>query len=490
MNRNLIRIAAILWMVACSASFGDVVTDWNDTLRNVMQHDGLAPAPMANPGWATRTMAMLNGSIYDIFQAFDRTHAPFLVDAQASSLSVSRDAAVHAAAYEILSQTYPGEASLFGPDRDARLATIADGPAKSAGIALGQSIAGQYLADRSTDHSGDTAPYTETNLPGRWRSDPFHPGQEAWGAAWGRVTPFAIASTDALLAQLPPVPALDSPKYAAAYQQVKELGAINSAARQDDQTEMAIFWGYDRATMGPPPVLFNRNLSEIAIQAGNSPQQNARLFAMASVAMADAAISAWDGKFRDDFWRPVTAIHEGTLDPDPTWRPLGAPGDPMIPDSDFTPPFPAWPSGHATMGGALYETLRLFYGTNVFDEIDGEVGNDPQFELTSAELTTSDVISPPDNARQFTAFSAMLDSPNPLLDAPEWENAVSRIYLGIHWIFDAEDGVALGNLVAREVSAGYFQPVPEPSTVVLAACGLGLLAWRRRRKHRPRGSNR
>ena len=137
---------------------------------------------------------------------------------------------------------------------------------------------------------------------------------------------------------LTPPPALNSPEYTTAFNQVKSYGALNSTTRTADETEMGLFWGYDRATMGPPPVLFDRNLEDIGKQVGNTPAQNARMFAMASVAMADAAIAAWDAKFTKNYWRPVTAIHEAGNDGsgfndgnpntvgDVNWRPLGAPG--------------------------------------------------------------------------------------------------------------------------------------------------------------------
>jgi hypothetical protein len=233
-----------------------------------------------------------------------------------------------------------------------------------------------------------------------------------------------------------------------------------------------------------------RNVEDIAVQAGNTPEQNARLFAMSSVAMADAAIAAWDGKFEHDFWRPVTAIENGDDDGndltegDPDWRPLGAPGDPTVADSDFTPPFPAWPSGHASMGGALFETLKLFFGTNVFDEIDGIIGNNAYYELHSDEMMLSDTLVDVTDSRQFTTFSSLLDTDDPDYGSPEWENAVSRIYLGIHWIFDATDGIALGNMIARDVHASRFQAVPEPGTWGLALTGAtlaGLWIGRRRR---------
>lgn len=210
---------------------------------------------------------------------------------------------------------------------------------------------------------------------------------------------------------------------------------------------------------------------------------------MASVAMADASITAWDAKFYYDFWRPVTAIHRGAEDgndftvADPDWRPLGAPGNPATTDSDFTPPFPAWPSGHATMGAAMFRTVENFYGTNSFAAITGSA----TYSLTSDELLPgiwdASGTTPADIVREFSTFTTHIDGTAPVWTSPEWENAVSRIYLGIHWRFDATDGIRMGTAIADEIAVTTFQAVPEPTLILPAACGaaaLGWFRWRRR----------
>jgi hypothetical protein len=485
-------LLAIVMLVAhgpTAARAADVVLDWNATMRNVIQHDGLNPVNKANPGWSTRAMAMVNGAIYDAFQATNRTHVPFMVDTFGRA-GASLDAAVHQAAYELLLENYPGEVSIIQGDYDFRMALIPPGDARDDGIELGHSIAQSYLANRTGDHAADSLPYSPGIGPGEWRPDPYNPGQEAWGPGWGTVAPFAISSSAVFVDELPPIPDMTSPAYSEAFNMVKDYGAVDSLVRTVEQEEIGVFWAYDRPSMGPPPVLFLRNLGEIAEQAGNSPDDNARLFAMASVAQADAAIAAWDAKFQYNFWRPVAAIQEADTDGNPDtiqdamWRPLGAPGDdPLDMNDDFTPPFPAWTSGHATMGGAVFKAIELFFGTNSFDEIDGVIGDDPFYFLTSQEEGSGDM-------RFYNTFTQV----GPLgidefgvgtENSPEGENGMSRIYLGIHWIFDQQDGIALGNSIAHYVSTNYFQPVPEPSAIWLAIvgiAGLGVRFGRRRRR--------
>lgn len=492
-NSLIMRILTFIFTFAIVALTldvrADVVLDWNSTICNVMQHDGTRVENKADPGWSTRAMAMMNGAIYDVFQAYNRTHKPFLVNQHAGA-NTSLEAAVNQAAYDIVKHCYPGEQAIIDADFNARMASIPDGAAKLNGISLGTSIAQQYKLARTGDHSDESFPYTSGTDPGQWRPDPFNPDQVAWGPGWGTVHTFGIPSTSEFISALPAPPALNSPAYTEAFNQVKDLGALVSPSRTPEQEAIGLFWAYDRATMGPPPVLFINSLEEIAAQAGNTPEENARLFAMASVAQADAAIASWDAKFQYNYWRPVAGIQEagvggagdsdGNPDTvgDPAWRPLGAPGnDPGNMTDDFTPPFPSWTSGHATMGGAIFKSLELFYGTNVFDEIDGIVGNNTQYTLTSQEAGGGAM-------RSFSTFTQEGILQAGMENSPEGEIGMSRIYLGVHWIFDQRDGITLGNNIAQYVNANYFQAVPEPGTILLGALGACVLASMGRTRRR------
>lgn len=455
MMKQLCAAVAALLLTSSASLRADEILDWNATIRQVIQ----ANATQANPGWSTRAMAMTNGAMYDVLMGFDRTHQPFKHTALAPSGAI-QTAAVAQAAYKTLLYSYPDQKSMLDAALAAKLDAIPDSLKKVAATLYGDQAAQTYIDWRTGDNADVIVPYTPGTDPGEWRPDPLHPGQSAWGPAWGTLKPFIVNSSDQF--PMDPPPTLDSQEYATAFNQVKELGVLNSATRTADQTDIAIFWAYDRQAMGPPPVLFDRNLVDVAITTGNTERDNARLFAMASVAMADAATAAWDAKFEDNYWRPITAIREADTDGNagteaaPDWKPLGAPGaDPNDWADDFTPPFPAWPSGHATMGGALFEVLRDFYGTD-----------NVNYVLHSAEDMPSGLTT-----RSFTSFTQA-----------EWENGMSRIYMGVHWLFDAEDGIQLGNDIADWVGANAFQAVPEPAAAGLLTIALAATTFSRRRQ--------
>ena len=293
-----------------------------------------------------------------------------------------------------------------------------------------------------------------------WRQDPISQHPLALGALWGQVKPFVLQSGNQFRAPTPP--ALNSAEYTAAFNDVKTLGGdgiITPTTRTAEQTEIGIFWAYDGTpSLCAPPRLYNQIAMHIADKMGtsNDPEALARLLALVNTAMADAGIACWESKYFYQYWRPITGIRESDVGTGPTglgdgnadttgdinFTPLGAPAS-NLNGPNFTPPFPAYPSGHATFGAALFETLRKFYGT---DNI--------AFTFMSDEFNgiTKDNSG---NARPVISRSF-----NELSEAED-ENGQSRIYLGIHWIWDKTEGIAQGRKVADEVFANAFQLKPK-----------------------------
>ncbi len=415
------------WVPAAGAE--DIVTNWNAYLRETMKRDSVH----AHPGYSTRSMAIMNGAIYDCFQAIRRTHEPFHVDTIVAA-TTSRQAAASAAGYQIAKALYPAQNTFLTWAYQYSVGQIPESADKAAGIALGESVAAQYLAWRATDGHDSSVPYQPRVGPGRWWPDPeFLPVQTALGPEWGAVATFGLINSQQV--QPPPPPALDSQAYTAAFNEVKNYGARISPMRSQEQFAVGLFWAYDRSGIGPPPVLYNWHLAEICLQRGTSEEQNARLFALASVAMADAAICVWDAKFDTDFWRPVTGVRKADTDGNPDtegaadWMPHGAPGGGVFPN--FTPPFPSYVSGHAGMGQAVFQALIRFYGTD-----------HATYSLTSSEM--------PGAVRYYQTFSAAAQ-----------ENADSRVWLGVHWRFDQTEGQVVGTRIADYVADTAFQPLVE-----------------------------
>src|SRR5207247_1272748 len=381
----------------------DVVTDWNNAALDAIRVGSTAP-PIAS-----RSLAISNISIYDAVNGIDRTHEPYLVQSEVPA-SASREAAASAAAHDALVNLFPAAASSFDTLYAAILAAIPDGPQKTAGIVWGEFVANQILAARANDGSDAIVPPPGGSGPGVWVPTPpaFLPYLLP---QWGFVTPFAMSSSAQF--RPPGPPALDSQWYAADYNEVKELGAAVGSTRTEEQTEIALFWA-DGAGTETPPGHWNSIAQIIAAAQGNTLEENARLFALLNIAMADAAICAWDAKYTFHFWRPVTAIN--FAEPQLNWASF-----------IVTPPFPDYVSGHSTFSGAAATVLPFFYGTE-----------DLPF------TTGSDFL--PGVTRSFSTC----------LDAAE-EAAVSRLYGGIHFRSANEDGLQAGISIGEWTDTHYLQ---------------------------------
>jgi hypothetical protein len=299
------------------------------------------------------------------------------------------------------------------------LAEVADESAREAGLQLGQFVAGKYLEWRSGDGADNPGKHLPGQAAGKWQ--PTLPDfRAALLPQWGNVARFAIRKGTE--PRLIPPPRLDSEEYAAAFNEVKLLGGKHSRLRNQDQTQIALFWADDVGT-STPPGHWNRIAQDVARQRGNTLLANARLFALLNMSLADSGILCWICKFTFDLWRPVTAIRKAdqdnnpATDADPHWEPLLA-----------TPPFPAYTSGHSTFSAAAAHVLAKFHGSDAI-----------RFDSVSEGL--------PGVRRSYASFSAAAE-----------EAGQSRIYGGIHWQFDNSRGLAMGRHIADHVCRNFLQP--------------------------------
>jgi len=452
-----------------SSSTADTLRYWNQIAIDASGVDHTPVAAGENrvfgeqlgPGRSARAMAIVHIAIFDAVNAITggyRSYTGLARETRAASI----DAAIATAARSTLVSMFPSQAANFNAlyVRDLARIPASQDRQRLVGVAVGQRAAMRILAQRADDGWSGTDPrmhaeWITSDAAGHWRQDPISQAPIALGAHWGEVKPFVMRSRSQF--RVPPPPAMTSAAYTAAYDEVKRLGGDGvhtPTERSADQTHIGIFWAYDGTpSLCAPPRLYNQIATEIS-KNNTSVIQLARLYALINVAMADAGIAGWESKYFYDFWRPVTGIREsdpgtgpsGTGDGNPAtigdagFFPLGAPASNLT-GPNFTPPFPAYPSGHATFGAALFEMLRNVYGTDrvsftfTSDEFNGEtVGNDGQVR--------------PLLPRSFTRLSQA-----------EEENGQSRIYLGIHWAFDKTAGIQQGRRIADFVFANAFQRV-------------------------------
>jgi hypothetical protein len=429
-----------------------------------LDHTPLAPGEQRvfgeqfGPTRASRAMAIVHIAMFEAVNAVAPRYKSYAGVTPIPRASM--EAAMAQAARDTLVAMFPSQSATFEQHLVDELAAVRARVPREAGIELGHRAAAAILALRADDGSDVAEPRLGVNFftsdgPGNWRQDPIGRQPIAMGARWSDVQPFVLTSASQF--RIPPPPTLDSVDYATAFNEAKAYGGdgiVTPTIRSAEQTDVGTYWAYDGTpSLCAPPRLYNQIAMQIAAQLHTDTVDLARLLALVNTAMADAGIAAWESKYFYNFWRPVTAIREadpgtgptglGDFNPltvgDLTFTPLGAPASNLT-GPNFTPPFPAYPSGHATFGGALFQTLRRFYGrddigfTFVSDELNG-VTRDHDGNVR------------PLVPRSFQSFSQA-----------EEENGQSRIYLGIHWSFDKSEGIALGRQVADEVFDNAFQP--------------------------------
>jgi hypothetical protein len=406
---------------------GDPVLFWNQVLST-----GLAGSPTVT----SRGFAMVDVAIYEAANATSGFTGQSYLAPLATPGGDTR-AATSQAAHDVLVSLNPAKAAEFDAALAASLALIPDGAAKTDGIATGSAIAALTIASRVGDGSTAVVPYSPSGGIGDYALTP--PGlAPASLPQWGDVEPWLMTS-DSQFRPGPP-PAVGSPEYIAAYNEVMTLGALGSAIRTADQTASAIFWAGAAGDGAWVQAGIDAALGETM-----SSLQYASTFALLTTTLADAAIAVWDAKYEYDYWRPITAIRLGDLDGvdattgDATWTSLIA-----------APPHPSYMSAHAAVAGAASTILASAFG---------DVG---AFCLTAGG-----------NSRCWDSFSGSAT-----------DAANSRLWGGIHWSFDNATGLATGQQLAQFAIAGNaFDAVPEPTTwamMIFGFAGIGAVLRRRR----------
>jgi hypothetical protein len=420
---------------------GDAVISWNARAGEAATKACIAP--LDDPFHESRMYAMMHIAIHDALNAIDRRFQPYAFDKRVEP-GASPEAAVAAAARDVmvpLLGQLPRElpfitqacidAAVASVETayTAAIADLPEGPAKAQGIAAGQAAAAAILARRA-EH-GAVGPFLNSNCPqesppGKYQCTPGF--RFIAFEVWGKVTPFVLQDS----AQFRPGPpyAVTDKGYTADFNEVKSLGGdgvTTPSTRTADQTEIAYFWWESS------PLKWNRIARAVSVNTGFNPWQNARLFGLLNMALADGYVAMSATKNYYSYWRPVTAIRTGETDGnpdtvgDPAWTPLRP-----------TPPNQDYASGHAIQGGAGAEVLKQVFGTDAIG-----------FRDCGVKLPAGSTCADPTPVlRSYTSFSQAAT-----------ENALSRILIGFHFRKSVEEGTQYGRKIGERAVTNYLQPV-------------------------------
>lgn len=412
----------IFWVTICLmggrlSMFGEThpmsspVLAWNAVALDTIRFDNTPPPA------AARQLAIMHVAMFDAANSLGGGYESFRVRVGAPADALPA-AAMAAAAHFVLRHGWPQFTPRFDAELQAQILALPSGPARAEGLAWGKKVARQMVDERAYDGSHYSIDYRSSGLEGKWRSTPpYFAG--ALLAQWGQVQPFTLRSPDQFR---PPAPlALKSRGWAQELNEVKSVGSTNSAVRTREQTEVAWFWADGVGTQSPPG-RWNDVAQQLAVAKELPLLESARLFALLNLALADAGIACWDAKYVYDFWRPITAIREADRDgnadtlEDRDWTPL-----------IVTPPFPEFPSGHATFSAAAATILAAVNGSDRF-----------RFRLRSDGLFGRE--------RKYARFSEAAQ-----------EAGMSRIYGGIHFMAANLEGQRCGRQVGDHVARGYLR---------------------------------
>ncbi|HET8563131.1 MAG TPA: vanadium-dependent haloperoxidase [Candidatus Binatia bacterium] len=386
------------------AARADVVTDWND--KAVAAGVKASQAPFVH----TRSVAIVHVAMFDAVNSIDRRYTPYRVQASTAA-GASREAAAAAAAHFVLVRLYPDQAKDFDSFYQTSLAPVPDGEPKSKGIQLGEQVAAEILALRAKDGANAPNTYRPYTAAGT-----YVPTALPVGSSWGQVTPFALKEGSQFRPAAPV--SLQSAQWAKDCDEVKKMGAKTGSGRTAEQTDIARLWEFTG------PGLHNPVARQLAATKTLDVLDNARLFALYAMAMADSYIAVFDAKYTYNFWRPVTAIRNADIDGnnaterDSVW-------ESFIP----TPMHPEYPCAHCINSAAGAAVLAAFFGDPV-----------PTFSLTSPTA--------PGVTRRFARLSDYVS-----------ESINARVYDGVHYRRSGEVGAAMGRKIGEYTVENYLKPV-------------------------------
>jgi len=402
-HRQLARLFVAASLLACPLARGDVVTDWNVKAGDIVVESKLGTPP------CNRVLAIVHTAVYEAANAVTRRYPGGGLEAAPGA---SVEAAIAAANRATLTKLLPAQQAAIDSAYQTALAMIADSPAKTAGIAVGEKAAAAVLEMRADDGAatGETyRPHTSAGV--------YVPTVLPAVPQWSQRKPWLMTSPAQFRPGPPPL--LTSELWARDYNEIKGLGGKSSTRRSAEQTEIARFW---EATLPP---IYHGVARSVANVPGRDVTQNARLFAAVTQAMDDSMIAIFDAKYHYNFWRPVTAIRNGDIDGndaterDPSWTPF-----------IDTPMHPEYPCAHCIVSAAVGTVLQA------------DIGAGPTPTLTTTSPTAKGA------ARSWTKIDDFMQ-----------EVANARIYDGVHYRNSTEVGTAMGKQIGELAAAKYLRPL-------------------------------
>jgi hypothetical protein len=409
MHSNLCRgLFAVAIVGTVSPAFANVITDWDE--KAIAAVTSMASLGGTNPYMAQRMMAMVHAAMFDAVNSIERRYRPYLVELPAQP-STSQEAAAAAAAAAVLATIDAKTADQMKAARAAYLASIPDGPAKSDGIKLGETVAAKVLGARLNDGSDAPDAYRPRTAPGVYVPTPI-----TISSMWPDMRPFAM-TTGSQFRPKPPI-ALESKEWARDYNELKEYGGQNSTKRTAQQTETARFW------LVGPPVAYHPFVRKLVTAKQMSVVDSARFMALVAVGLNDAIVAVLDAKYHYNFWRPITAIRNGDIDSnlatdrEATWQPIAP-----------TPMHPEYPCAHCIQSGSVAGVVKAVLGT----------ADIPEIAITSPTA--------PGVTHRWTSMTALTE-----------EIASARIWAGFHYRFSTRVGTEMGLQIGEYVVKTVMQP--------------------------------
>ena len=396
--------AALLAIYGASRASADQVTRWNQIATDA------TTTANADPLMESRIYAILHVAIHDAVNAVETHYEPYLPRTSPAP-GASVEAAIAGAAHDTLVALLPDSKVSCDAAMEETLRTVSDDSRKTAGLQVGRAAAVAILKARENDGASQTVQYTPGTKPGEYRPTPpdFKP---AALVHWGTVKPFVLSSSAQF--RCPEPPAVNSPRALADIEEVKAIGGSKSVARTVEQSEIGRFW-YESSPRG-----WNRIAREVAAARQFDVWENARLFALVNLAMADGYIAGFESKYYYNYWRPVTAIRER--------------GDSEWLSYPWTPPVPDYPSNHTVEGAAAATVMVRFFNTDFIS-----------FSMTSGAPY-------PGITRKFWSFSEAAR-----------ENGASRVLCGIHFSTAVNAGYIQGERIGEWAFEHALQPANPPA---------------------------